>query len=34
MVSIALEASKEVLRREVTLEDNDRFLEDFIKGNN
>ena len=31
MVSIALDASKEVLKREVSEEDNKRLLEEFIK---
>ena len=33
MVSIALEASKEVLKREVNQKDNERLVEDFIRDN-
>jgi hypothetical protein len=32
MVTVALDASKQVLQRELTNQDNDKVIENFIKG--
>ena len=32
MVNVALDASKQVLQRELTKQDNDKVIENFIKG--
>ena len=32
MVTVALDASKQVLQRELTKQDNDKVIENFIKG--